>query len=449
VAEFDIQNEHLSNRSQDFLVQITDSLGKQIGTTTDATSETNLNFIESCKAKLLKSTFPSGEEDCNSGDREFILAFHKIEKSGLVIFALISKKDAFRSANLLVERSIVLGIGILLLVLSIALLFARSLTGRLERLSVAVGKVAEGDFSIKIDLGRETTRKKDELDELSRSFNFMSGKISNLLEETVQKARMQKELETAQIVQTQFFPTEGYQADRVSLAGKILTASECGGDWWHHFMLGEYLVVALGDVTGHGVSSALITAATHGAFIALKRRLLSEKIEDLEASLNSFVQEMNQAVYLSGKGDFTMTFVMTAIHTKTGALLNINASHQPVYVCRKTSDAAEPFKQIRISGRPMPALGYPDAKTEAAFRFQLEPGDTILWYTDGLLECSNEAGESLKKPAIFKLIDEATTEFGNDSQKICQSLFSSYQSFMGDALKNSADDVAMIVASFT
>src|SRR5207244_8208632 len=103
----------------------------------------------------------------------------------------------------------------------------------------------------------------DEIGILGENFNFMADQLVVLLQQTAEKARLEQELEVARTIQeTLVPPNDPVSNGFFKFACYFQPASQSGGDWWTwHQLVGDKVLVVIGDVTGHGVPSAMITAA--------------------------------------------------------------------------------------------------------------------------------------------------------------------------------------------
>ncbi|RZA04495.1 MAG: HAMP domain-containing protein, partial [Proteobacteria bacterium] len=188
----------------------------------------------------------AGVRKLTVGTEEYMAGYKKLSNGRLMAVSFVPSQMAFSAAQALIYRSIIVGFSIFLLAIGLAALLIKGLVVRLRQLWFATQRIAEGDFSSRIDTKGGGS---DELAALAGSFNEMSGRISDLMEETAARARMAKELETAQAVQRGFFPKHPYLAPNLRLSGAYQPASECAGDWWGHAVHGDTVYVAIGDVT--------------------------------------------------------------------------------------------------------------------------------------------------------------------------------------------------------
>ena len=142
----------------------------------------------------------------------------------------------------------------------------------------------------------------------------------------------------------------------MSLAGHAVPATECAGDWWHYRQIGDQMIVVIGDVTGHGVSAALITAAAHSAFAALMEELAKTPTQAISAAL--IVERLNVGIFATCGGSSSMSFQASVIDLIEGKLSFINAEHRPAYIFRQSTDEmAMKMEQTAIQLLLVPSLG--------------------------------------------------------------------------------------------
>lgn len=386
-------------------------------------------------AGLFKSTFPSGVVETTLGQVPYLVSYHRVPGTELIAVGRLSRPAAFEAVDRLFWRSAIQSLGILLMATGIALLLVRGLTRRIRLLWEATQKISQGDFSFRMKEGGS-----DEVGDLSASFNLMSDRIGELMKETAQKSRMEAELITAQNVQKRFFPSDFPTLPQMNLTGKSLFASECAGDWWNYAVVGDYLILVLGDVTGHGVSSALVTAAAHGAFSVVTQDLRAELEKGAQTpDLGRVISKLNQAVRsASGGGESLMPMVLCAFHLRTGQLFSIRAGHRPGYVYRGGN-------YIPIKAELTSPLGYSETIQASGLSMQLEPGDMLLWFTDGLLECTNSQGAAINRKDLFKVISEVAERPEAMSGQVSDAVFKTFEGFLGEKAKNPDDDVTVAI----
>ncbi|MEK6578993.1 MAG: SpoIIE family protein phosphatase, partial [Bdellovibrionota bacterium] len=350
-------------------------------------------------------------------------AFQSVGFAGLSVLAQVSSTRLLAIRNELYRRSFFLAGGILCLALLVSFALSRGISGPITRLSQAANKISEGDFSVRVKTDHRTFLETIETSILSKSFNEMAERIGILIVETEKKARLEKEIETAQIVQQRFFPNREFKGKGFDLTGQILPASECGGDWWQYHQEKNHLFVAIGDVTGHGVSAALVTAAAHALFVTHTRRLqqFSESRDDLRRWFSDFARELNWGILAAGGGKASMTFVISAIDLVSGMIVSLNAGHRPPYVFRKKnqpesiSDFFIPLTAIGAS-----TLGERDRFSFSLVEFQSLPGDLFFWYTDGIMECEDQNGKTIRKMEILKILASLSESHSDKPEALCR-----------------------------
>jgi sigma-B regulation protein RsbU (phosphoserine phosphatase) len=154
------------------------------------------------------------------------------------------------------EKFILLGLMAIGAAVVFALFFSKTLTAPINRLYQATKEVAKGNFNV--DLKSNAS---DEIGALTGSFAVMSRKISELIQESMEKVQLENELAIASTVQQTLMPPSDYRNERVYIKSHYQSASTCGGDWWGFFGVGNKMCIMIADATGHGFPSALITAS--------------------------------------------------------------------------------------------------------------------------------------------------------------------------------------------
>lgn len=204
----------------------------------------------------------------------------------------------------------------------------------------------------------------------------------------LEKIRMEGELKTAAAVQNALLPKQLPNVANYELANYYQSASETGGDW--HGVLTKvenFLFLLVGDVTGHGSPAALVAASASATC-----RTIEDLFESELSSSGSFLtpskilEYVNASVYKAGHPLFLMTFLAIRIDLNDGNLLFSNAGHTFPILLRGNGE----FHHLLNSNN---CLGSQKTLTFSETSYTLEPGDTLVCYTDGLIELENSTGE--------------------------------------------------------
>ena len=196
----------------------------------------------------------------------------------------------------------------------------------------------------------------------------MAGQITTLMTQVADRARMEKELETARVVQENLFPPAEAEGKGFDLAGFYTPASECGGDWWGYFQNGTRLFLLIGDATGHGVPAALITAAAQSCCTTIQQ--MHGRSPNIPLTPASIMQDLNVAIHTAANGGMNMTFLIVMLDLATGKLVYANASHElPVVL---TGEDGAPEVDM-LMGNPGVCLGESRDSVYPEHSVQLKP----------------------------------------------------------------------------
>jgi len=205
-------------------------------------------------------------------------------------------------------------------------------------------------------------------------------------------AVVERDLELTGAVQTGFLPdTNEIMTTRVQMFGVYRPADACGGDWWWHEPLsGGRHVVMVGDVTGHGPGPAMVTAAVATAF----RVLIESGLDDVGQSL----EMLNREVLRVAKGKYHMTMAAFEIDENTGRWMLLSAGAPPILTLGQSGKHKVHF----CAGAPLGTeTGFECGRLEG----QLEQGDRILLYTDGIPEIALPNGGSFGMRRFAQLFE--------------------------------------------
>ena len=233
-----------------------------------------------------------------------------------------------------------------------------------------------------------------------------------LLSQRETAVRISAEFELAKSIQSSLLVTSPVP-QYIDIQGYYAPAEKIGGDWYgYHFdEASDFLFIFMGDVTGHGVASAMITAVASGSVFsspALRSEIQTEPSSTLtiEERLLALARAADQSVSEFGHStNRGMTMCIAALNCTTGQLSWISAGHPQPYVLSK----ARP-KVLLNTGSMLG--GYDDSKQRFKVKkHQLKPDDSLIFYTDGLLENCGPTGRVLRPKCLIKQLH------GEDSAK--------------------------------
>jgi sigma-B regulation protein RsbU (phosphoserine phosphatase) len=375
----------------------------------------------------IASKIQAGTKEFYLGEQRYLGAYQRTSY-GPLIFTQMEWKKAMAAAYTMGERFIVLGVISILLAIIFAIIFSNTITRPLKRLLEATSLVSSGDFAIDPKI---TSR--DEVGQLASSFIAMSKKIQMLLIETVQKAQMQEELKVAAAVQESLIPPSEYHDDNIEIISHYQSATECGGDWWGFFRVGNKICVMIADATGHGVPSALITASARSCFSVL-HKLAAEKAF-FRLAPGEMMSYANRVVFDAATTKIMMTFFIGVIDLDAKTLTYSNAGHNPPWLFRHNGERFV-LNSLLSKGNRLGEVVESGEYEEMTVPMGV--GDILVMYTDGLVENTNLEGTQFGKKRT-KVIMEENLKLG--PQGIIDGLIQGYKHFTQG--KSLDDDITL------
>jgi sigma-B regulation protein RsbU (phosphoserine phosphatase) len=300
-----------------------------------------------------------------------------------------------------------------------------SLSRPLLKLARQADQIAGGDLQARVDI-----KSHDEIGLLGERFNYMAEQMLVLVQETMAKATMEKELEVASTIQATLVPDRALvELSGIKIAGIFKPATHCGGDWWSYYQLqGDKTLILVGDVTGHGVGSAMITAAAQGATSTMMA-VTAGQIE-----LRRLLRAMNAAIHATARGKFVMTCFASLYDPATRTLQYANAGHNFPYHYERE---AKKLSSLVVRGNRLGDLVGSDYEVK---ELQVRPGDAVVWYTDGVVECEDIRGEEYGEKRFRDLIGKHA-EMAPDAA--LQSVMTSVAGFAGGVPQK--DDITVVI----
>jgi sigma-B regulation protein RsbU (phosphoserine phosphatase) len=319
--------------------------------------------------------------------------------------------------------SIVLGIIFFFVGGRLNVLSGKSIIQPITDMMVLVRRVRKGHFKQKVRVVSN-----DELGVLGDGFNEMT-------EGLIERDRIRKSLYLAQEVQQTLLPQKNPEVEGLDIAATIVYCDETGGDYYDFLdtretLLGDFSVV-IGDVSGHGIPSALMMA-TGRAFLR-QRSSLPGNLEEIVSDVN---RQMTRD--FGETGSFMTLFYLT-IDASNKCLYWVRAGHDPAIWYDPETDV---FEALRGAGM---ALGVDaDGRYEQFQKPGLKKGQIIILGSDGLWEARNPEGKMFGKEPIYQIIRRNPEA---NAREMLASSFNALNTFLGDRAPE--DDVTLVVIKIT
>jgi sigma-B regulation protein RsbU (phosphoserine phosphatase) len=301
----------------------------------------------------------------------------------------------------------------------LTVLVSRNLTSPFKEIIQTLKGVRNGQFDKKV---RVTSN--DEI-------GYTGDVINEMTDGLIEREKMQQSLHLAREVQQNLLPKSNLRVNGIDIAGKSVYCDETGGDYYDFISIKyndkQKIGVAIGDVSGHGISSALLMATVRSS---LRQRA------SLPGSIANIISDVNRQLVedVEDSGQF-MTMFFLSFDTATRQLEWVRAGHDPAMLYDPGSDS---FSELGGSGI---ALGvdsgwiYEDNK-----KTDLSKGQIIFLSTDGVWEVRNKKGEMLGKEPILNAIRQNSS---SDATQIIDAIFDILDKFIGGV--KIEDDITSVI----
>jgi len=282
--------------------------------------------------------------------------------------------------------------GLLFLVLLITKIVNR-LASPLVKFAEAARLIAKGNFETPLP----EVKTKDEMLELRQAFMQMQVQltqyIENLKQTTADKEKIESELRIASEIQLSMIPHSFPpfpDLPQVDLFASLKSAKEVGGDLYDFFLIdNDKFCFAIGDVSGKGVPASLFMAVT---------RTLLRSIADKYNTPDDIMKVLNKSLAINNDSCMFVTFFLGILHLKTGELFYTNAGHNPpLYI---GGNGQTKFMEM---GTSIP-LGLNEEYAYTCLNTQMQQGDKIFAYTDGVSEAENASLELFGEKRLYDCI---------------------------------------------
>jgi sigma-B regulation protein RsbU (phosphoserine phosphatase) len=308
--------------------------------------------------------------------------------------------------------------------LTTGLVLTRQITKAVDDLYKATQDVKRGDLSHRVRIER-----RDQLGVLGESFNDMIGSVSTLIQEQQQRQRLENEISIAREVQDQLFPRTIPQVPGVEIEAICKAARAVSGDYYDFIQLSPtHLAIAIADISGKGISAALLMASLQAA---LRSQVLVNGSEHMSTA--ELVSRLNKHLVRNTGDDRFATFFIAVYDSASRKLRYTNAGHLPSFLICKDS-------ALHLDKGGM-VLGVLEDYDYEEGSVMVAPDSLLVGYSDGLVEPENVYGEEF---GIRRLQQAAVHVQGSSPQVVAESLMNAAEEWAGTP--EQADDMTVIVA---
>lgn len=335
-----------------------------------------------------------------------------------------------------------------LVALIIGTRMTRTVTASVAQLYQATQHVDRGDFSHRIPV-----KSKDQLAQLSISFNSMTASIEKLIQEQKEKQRMENELAIAQEVQSQLFPRQISEIESLEVHGFCRPARTVSGDYYDFLTASSHkMILAVGDISGKGISAALLMATIHSAVraysveslpqmrepiavgaVAGSGGMMATWPEGIDVSPSILLGLLNHQLYESTPPEKYATLFLGIYDGRLRRMTYSNGGHLPPIVISEDGAIAK----LETGGT---VVGLFDNMSYDEGSIDMQPGDILVAYSDGVTEPENDFGE-FGEP---RLIDLVRRNRRQPLTQISQIVTHAVDDWIGD--KEQPDDVTLVLA---
>lgn len=334
-----------------------------------------------------------------------------------------------------------------LLAFILAVRINRTITKSIRDLYAATEAIDHGNLDHRIQVTR-----KDQLAALSRSFNVMTSSLARLVDEQREKERLQNELSIAQEVQANLFPQASVSLPMLELHGACYPARTVSGDYYDFLLFGDCgLGLALGDISGKGISAALLMATLHSAVRAFRfageERVLEGTVaggtgytDGEEVECGEMFEEparilamLNRHLYRSTQPEKYATLFLARYDGASQRLVYSTGGHLPPLLLR-TDDT------VTRLDRGGTVVGLIDNVSYEQGSERLHSGDILIAYSDGITEPENEFGEFGEE----RLVEIVRRHRHLPLEAISEQVMQALRSWIGG--QEQPDDITLVLA---
>ncbi|MCQ2796311.1 MAG: SpoIIE family protein phosphatase [Bacilli bacterium] len=340
------------------------------------------------------------------------------------VMAIMSVYEARASMGMSLRISIYIEILIFIAVYGVIYTFIkRAVVSNIQKINNSLEKITEGDLSIKVNV-----RSNAEFASLSDDINHTVDTLKHYIDEA--QKRMEQELVFAKSIQQGTLPYIFPTTINFDLYADMKAAKQVGGDFYDFFPLtNNRLFFLIADVSGKGVPAAM--------FMMRAETLIKSLVQTDEMSLEQIIASVNNELCLNNEAQMFVTCWCGILDIKTGHVDFVNAGHNAPIVKRKGGK----FEEIKVTKNfVLAGLENIPYRLES---IDLQPGDEIFIYTDGVTEATDKSKRLYGIERLLKFMNEYSYHTSNEMLK---GIMKQLDEFQKDT--EQADDITMLMIRF-
>lgn len=366
-------------------------------------------------------------------EQSYWLAFAPIKTTNWIFVTAVPQSIIVPELMESVYQRTAFGLLILGVVMGVIAFTSIKVARPIERIATAVDEVSQGNFDVEV---KDSSKGKggDEVARLAHGFNVMVTQIKKqiraLTRETAARERVESELRIARNIQTSLLPRAFPpfpERHEFSLHAINLPAKEVAGDFFDFFFTDDgRLTIVIADVSGKGVPAAMLMAVT---------RTLIRNRATMGAPPSEIVEHTNDLLFQDNQGTMFVTMFVCQYDPGSGEMTYVNAGHPLPYRCCRGKEP-ELFGEVTA-----PLVGACEAGPMGPFEQEVEilqPGETLLMFTDGVTEARSPQDTMLHDAGLVEALKARQSD---DARELCDYIAQTVNEFQAN---NPIDDVTVV-----
>jgi serine phosphatase RsbU (regulator of sigma subunit) len=235
----------------------------------------------------------------------------------------------------------------------------------------------------------------------------------------IQSKQYEEELLLARRVQNDLFPREGTPTGNVEFAARFIPSRQVGGDLYDVFETGDGgVAMVLGDVSGKGLSAALLMGVVQGA-------VRTSSDSGLATNHEYAAERLNHLLCMKTARERFVSLFWCYLNREGTRLSYINAGHLPALLVRERFGRPDVWRLEQGGG---PVLGVLPTATYKQAEIDIEPGDLLVVFSDGVSEAANAAGDEFGEEGIVEAVKR---DWWDSASGVCDGILADVRAFLG------------------